>query len=206
MLVDDHDVVRAGFSRLLEASGRCQIVAEARSAEEALEKYGKIQPDVVVMDMSMPGLGGLEGVRRIRSHDDSARILVLTVHESEPFPQKAIEAGALGYLTKRCAPEELLEAVDSVGQGKEYYATNIRTMLEAQRNRQAIEPAGELTRRELQIYESLAKGNSVAEIAETFHLSVKTVHTHRANLMRKLEVRNHAELALRAVKDGIVAN
>ena len=202
MLVDDHDVVRAGFSRLLESSGDIRVIGEARLAEEAVQQYPQLQPDVVIMDMSMPGLGGLEGVKRICNNHQDARVLVLTVHENEPFPQRAIAAGAKGYLTKRCAPEELLEAVNKLANGQEYYATNVRSILKKQSRE--ISEGDALTRREFQIYELMARGLSVSEVADTLHLSVKTVHTHRANLMRKLDVRNNAELVMRAVQDGML--
>ncbi|MFB9885143.1 response regulator [Balneatrix alpica] len=203
LLVDDHDVVRAGFSRLLEAGGECIIVGEARDADSGTEAYFRLQPDVVIMDLSMPGQGGLEAIKRIRARDEQARVLVLTVHENEPFPQRALAAGALGYLTKRCAPEELLEAVSALAKGEGYIASNIRPMLE-KAGAQSGHSAEKLTQREFQIYELLARGSSVSSIAQTLYLSVKTVHTHRANLMRKLRIKNNAELVMRAVQEGIV--
>ena len=140
LLVDDHPVVRAGFQRLLDNDPRIDIIAEASSGQEAVDQYQTHNPDIVIMDLSMPtdnneseGLqtyGGLEAIRTIRSKDPEARVLVLTVMESEPFPAHVVQAGASGYLTKRCAPDELIKAVFEVSEGRTYFAESIRELLD----------------------------------------------------------------------------
>ena len=213
LLVDDHPVVRAGFQRLLDNDSRIDIVAEASSAQEAVDKYFSVQPDVVIMDLSMPtdtaendtaqAYGGLEAIRIIRAKDSEAKVLVLTVMESEPFPAHVVQAGASGYLTKRCAPDELLKAVYEVSEGRTYYAESIREML-APGASDSGSPFNKLTKREFQIFSCLAEGQTVASIAEMMFLSPKTVHAHRANIMRKLSINNNSELVHIAIRHNIV--
>lgn len=213
LLVDDHPVVRAGFQRLLDNDRRIDIIAEASSGQEAVEKYLAVRPDVVIMDLSMPtdasvsgGMqvyGGLEAIRIIRAKDPEARVLVLTVMENEPFPMHVVQAGASGYLTKRCAPDELLKAVYRVSEGHTYYAECIRQMI-VPGGSDSGSPFTKLTKREFQVFSCLAQGQSAAQIAEDMFLSPKTVHAHRANILRKLGIGNNSELVHLAIRHNIV--
>jgi len=213
LLVDDHPVVRAGFQRLLDNDPRIDIIAEASSGQEAVEQYFETNPDVVIMDLSMPSdsdgddgmqsYGGLEAIRKIRAKDPDARLLVLTVMESEPFPAHVVQAGASGYLTKRCAPDELLRAVTEVYNGGEYFAESIKSMLNPGEGQESS-PFGKLTKREFQIFSCLAQGQPVAQIASKMFLSPKTVHAHRANILRKLSISNNSELVHLAIRHNIV--
>ncbi len=214
LLVDDHPLVRAGFHRLLQADGRINIVAEANNGQEAFDLYRQFTPDLVIMDLSMPTdtsdpeattniNGGLDAIRRIISHDSSARVLVLTVMESDPFPSHVLNAGAKGYLTKRCAPEELLEAVVTIHGGGTYISDVIQAKLGANADDEAS-PVRALTKRELQIFTHLADGQSVTQVAELMFLSPKTIHAHRTNILRKLKASNNSELVHLAIRHGIV--
>lgn len=201
MLVDDHEIVRAGFRRLLDSADDISVIAEAASGEEAYQSYQGHRPDLVVMDLSMPpGAGGLEAIQRIRSVDSHAKILVLTVQECEPYPSRVMEAGAKGYLTKRCAPEELLEAVRKVNAGELFIAEKIKQQINSGNNSKL----DQLTKRELQIFTLLADGQSAGQIAETMFISQKTVHAHRANIMTKLELSKTSELIHLAIRHGVV--
>ncbi|WP_417223223.1 response regulator [Amphritea sp.] len=213
LLVDDHPVVRAGFQRLLDNDSQIDIIAEASSGQEAVEKYFSKRPDVVIMDLSMPtdpadsgGIqvyGGLEAIRVIRAKDPDARVLVLTVMENQPFPAHVVQAGASGYLTKRCAPDELLKAVHMISEGRTYYAESIRDMIVPGGN-DSGSPFVKLTKREFQVFSCLAQGQSAAHIAEEMFLSPKTVHAHRANILRKLSINNNSELVHLAIRHNIV--
>lgn len=215
LLVDDHFMIRAGLQRLLEGERRIRVVAEAEDGRGAFEQYRATMPDVVVLDLVMPtgdepagetvtpkANGGLETIRRIRSYDDRARILVLTGKESEPFPSHVIQAGALGFVTKRCAPEELVEAISEVYAGRRYLSHAVREQgadFDAE-----VSLTDKLTRREFQIFSLLAEGQSAAAIAEQMHLSPKTIHAHRTNIFRKLQLGNNSELVHLAIRHGIV--
>lgn len=213
LLVDDHPVVRAGFQRLLDNDPRIDIIAEASSGQEAVKQYTHHNPDIVVMDLSMPidgdesdnlqTYGGLEAIRSIRSKDPDARVLVLTVMESEPFPAHVVQAGASGYLTKRCAPDELIKAVVEVSEGRTYFADSIQALLDPGAA-DSQSPFSKLTKREFQIFSCLAQGQPVAQIAKSMFLSPKTVHAHRANILRKLGITNNSELVHIAIRHNIV--
>jgi len=213
LLVDDHPVVRAGFQRLLDNDSGIDIVAEASSGQEGVKKYFVVRAGVVLMALSMPThasggygvqiYGGLEAIRVSRAKDPDAKGLVLTVMESEPFPAHVVQAGASGYLTKRCAPDELLKAVYEVSEGRTYYAESIREML-VPGAADSNSPFNKLTKREFQIFSCLAQGQAAAQIAEKMFLSPKTVHAHRANILRKLGINNNSELVHIAIRHNIV--
>lgn len=203
MLVDDHAVVRVGFRMLLIASGDVEVAAEADSGELAYQAYGEVRPDVVVMDLSMPGMGGIETVRRLLAKDKSARVLVLSAHEDSAHPKRVLKAGALGYLSKRTAPEELIEAVRAVAAGRVYLDAEIARKLAVQ----DIGGAGTveaLSEREFAVFIHLARGQSVNRIAEILKLSPNTVGTHLYNVKQKLGAGNQAELTLIAVRNGLI--
>lgn len=204
MLVDDHAVVRMGFRLLLEGSAGCRVVAEAESGEEACRLYPQVDPDVTVMDLSMPGIGGLEAIRRILAKAPGARILALSAHEDTMHPKRVLKAGALGYLTKRSAAEELIRAVDAVAAGRTFIEPAIAQQLAVQQSTGERGPVDVLSEKEFQVFLALARGESVNEIAEIMHLSPRTVGTHLYNIKQKLGASNSAELAIIAIRAGLI--
>ncbi len=204
MLVDDHAVVRMGFCLLLQATDDIEVVAEMGSGEEAFRRYPDVKPDVVVLDVSMPGIGGMYALTRILAEDASARILVLSAHEDTIHPTRAIRAGALGYLTKRGAPEELIGAIRHVAKGKTFVEPGIAQQMAVQRATGCQSPVDVLTPREFQVFLAVAKGQSTNKIAETMSLSPSTVGTHLYNVKQKLGASNAAELTLIAFRNGLI--
>lgn len=203
MLVDDHAVVRVGFRLLLGASGDIEVTAEADSGELAYQSYPETRPDVIVLDLSMPGMGGIETLRRLLARHESARVLVLSAHEDGAHARRALKAGALGYLSKRSAPEALIEAVRAVAAGRLYLDGEIARRLALQ----DLGGAGRveaLSEREFVVFIQLARGQSVARIAEVLKLSPNTVGTHLYNIKQKLGAANQAELTLIAVRNGLI--
>lgn len=204
MLVDDHAVVRVGFRMLLSASHDIEVAAEADSGELAYQSYADVQPDVVIMDLSMPGMGGIETVRRLVARDRNARVLVLSAHEDATHPKRVLKAGALGYLSKRTAPEELIEAVRTVAAGRIYLDAEIARKLAVQDLGNASGTVEALSEREFAVFIQLARGQSVARIAEILKLSPNTVGTHLYNIKQKLGAGNQAELTLIALRNGLI--
>ncbi len=204
MLVDDHAVVRTGFRLLLQATADLQVVAEAGSGEEAIERYAGSLPDVVVMDLSMAGIGGIEAIRRILVHHPRARILALSAHADTSHPRRVLNAGALGYLSKRSAPEEMVEAVRAVAAGRGYMDASLAQLMALSNLAEGPNPTEKLSAREFDVFLQLAGGASVNRIAETLHLSPSTVGTHLYNIKQKLAASNQAELALIAVRHGLI--
>ncbi len=199
MLVDDHAVVRMGFRLLLDAAPDMRVVAEADSGEEAMRRLDEARPEVVVMDISMPGIGGLEAVRRIR-----ARILVLSAHEDAMHARRTLKAGAAGYLTKRSAAEALIRAIREVCQGKTFLEPQIAQELALRQVAGAAEPLDTLSEKEFKVFLALAGGQSVQDIAAVMSLSPSTVGTHLYNIKQKLGASNSAELALIAMRAGLL--
>lgn len=204
MLVDDHAVVRVGFRVLLEMSGEVEVVGEAESGEIAYRDFARIQPDVAIMDLSMPGMGGIETVRRLLARDRGARILVLSAHEDSAHPRRVLKAGALGYLSKRGAPEELLDAVRAVAAGRIYLEAEIARKLALHDLAAPGQSIESLSEREFAVFIKLARGESVQAIAQTLSLSPNTVGTHLYNIKQKLGAGNQAELTLIAVRNGLI--
>mgnify|MGYP002621998127 FL=1 len=204
MLVDDHAVVRMGFRLLLEGASDIKVVAEADSGEEAVKRFSEVRPDVIVMDISMPGIGGLEAIDRIIAREPAARILVLSAHEDAMHARRVLKAGAAGYLTKRTAAEELIKAIRQVHQGKTYLEPEIAQQLAMQQLSGARNPVDALSEKEFKVFLALAKGQSVQEIAEVMSLSPRTVGTHLYNIKQKLGASNSAELALIAMRAGLI--
>jgi two-component system invasion response regulator UvrY len=205
ILADDHAIVRMGFRLLLETAGKCRVIGEAESGEEACALYFKLEPDVLVMDIAMPGMGGLEAMSRIRARDPNARILVLSAHENTSYPRRAMQAGALGYLSKRGAPAELLQAVHAVAQGLTYLEPGIAQKLALQGAKGVAGPVDVLSEREFEVFVHLAEGRSVVQIAELLSLSPRTVGTHLYNIKQKLGAQNAAELTLIALRAGLLS-
>ena len=204
MLVDDHAVVRMGFRLLLEGTPDIRVVAEAASGEEACRMMAAAAPDVVVMDISMPGIGGLEAINRILAKDPSSRILVLSAHEDTMHPKRVLKAGAFGYLSKRSAPEELIKAIRLVAEGKTYLEPAIAQQVALQEMTGDRNPVEVLSDKEFKVFLALARGQSVNEIAEVLSLSPRTVGTHLYNIKQKLKASNSAELAIIAIRNGLM--
>ena len=204
LLVDDHDLVRAGFRRLLEDEGKLTVVAEANSGEQAVEMYIKHQPDVVIMDISMPGIGGIGAIERIVVRDSGARILVLSVHEDSVFTARALKAGAKGFIPKRSAPEEMIKAVEQVAQGYTFIDPVIAQQIAMQKLQGLDNALDVLSQREFDVFRLLAEGKTVNDIADTLSLSPKTIGTHYTNIKQKLGASNSAELARLAIRSGLL--
>lgn len=204
MLVDDHAVVRMGFKMLLESSSDIKVIAEAENGETAIKAYMEHKPNVVVMDITMPGMGGLEAIERILAKDSSARILVLSAHEDSVHPKRVLNAGAMGYLTKRSAAEELIKAIRMVASGKKYIEASVAQQMAIQQLSGDQSPVDVLSEREFEVFMSLAKGKTTNEIAENLFLSPRTVGTHLYNIKQKLNAQNSAEIALIAMRSGLL--
>lgn len=202
LLVDDHAVVRAGFRYLLENQNNF-IVSEAGTAEEAYFLYDELLPDVVVLDISMPGMGGIEGLRRLRSKHASARILVLSMYDDAAYVARAMKMGARGYISKNSAAECLTKAIIRVMAGREYFSPDIDRQMLVQDKDFASETLG-LSAREFEVFRLLAEGRQVADIAQSLNLSPKTVSNHRCHLMSRLKLGSTADLVRFAIRQGIV--
>jgi two-component system invasion response regulator UvrY len=206
LLADDHGIVRAGLRRIVEESGDMVVVAEAADGQEAIQQAHKTMPDVAVIDISMPGMDGLEVLSQLRSYYAKLPILILTMHEEEQYLVRAIGAGAMGYITKRSAPEQLLKAIRKVHAGGRYLTEEAAESLAL---RAATAARGEslsdtLSNREIQVLRSLALGKTTREIGEGYNISVKTVDTYRCRLLQKLSLRNNAELTRFAIQNRLV--
>ena len=204
MLVDDHAVVRMGFKMLLESDADIKVIAEAESGEQSIRRYVEHKPDVVVMDITMPGIGGLEAIERILAKDNMAKILVLSAHEDSVHPKRVLNAGAMGYLTKRSAAEELIKAIRTVASGKKYLEASVAQQMAIQQLSGDQNPVDVLSPREFEVFMALAKGKTTNEIAETLFLSPRTVGTHLYNIKQKLNANNSAEIALIAMRSGLL--
>ncbi len=204
MLVDDHAVVRMGFKMLLESDADIKVIAEADSGEQAIQRFVEFKPHVVVMDITMPGIGGLEAIERILAKDSSAKILVLSAHEDSVHPKRVLNAGAMGYLTKRSAAEEMIKAIRVVATGKKYLEASVAQQMAIQQLSGDQNPVDVLSPREFEVFMALAKGKTTNEIAETLFLSPRTVGTHLYNIKQKLNANNSAEIALIAMRSGLL--
>jgi DNA-binding NarL/FixJ family response regulator len=205
LLVDDHAVVRAGYRLLLQNAPEIEVVAEAESGEIAYQRFNELAPDVVVLDLSLPGIGGLEAIRRIIARDAEARILVFSMHEDTMFVEHALAAGARGYITKSSAPHVLVEAVKQVAAGGAYLDAGLAQRLAFQKIRGRDTPLMGLSTREFEIFCLLAEGSSTNEIAKRLSLSAKTVANYSSQIKGKLEVNTVAELTRLAIRHGIVS-
>ena len=203
LLADDHAVVRMGFRLLLEGAG-AEVVGEADCGEAAVQAFGPLQPDLLLMDVSMPGIGGLGALERVLAHHPGARVLMLSAHDDAQIPARALRAGAGGYLSKRAHPDELLHAVATVARGQRYIDPAIAPALALAQFAGGGDPVAALTEKEFAVFLQLAQARSVAEIAESHSLSPSTVGTHLYHIKQKLEVSNAAEIALVAVRCGLI--
>lgn len=204
MLVDDHAVVRGGFKVLLQTWDDVEVVAEASSGEEALTQFDMHHPDVVVMDIAMAGMGGLEAIKRLVSKDPRVRILSLSAHEDTSYSKRAFQAGALGYLSKRTAPEVLIDAIRLVAQNKRFIDPVIAQRMAMQDLDGSDNPIERLSPREFEVFVQLARGRSVLEISEALNLSPSTVGTHLYKVKQKLRLSNQSEITLLAMQQGLL--
>ena len=204
LLVDDHSVVRMGFKMLIENESDMAVICEAESGELGITAFKDHKPNLVIMDITMPGMGGLDAIERIIAFDKKAKILVLSAHEDSVHPKRALSAGALGYLTKRSAAEELIKAIRSVNSGTKYLEPAIAQQMAITQISGENNPVEILSDREFEVFMDLAKGKSTNEIADTMCLSPRTVGTHLYNIKQKLNANNSAEIALIAIRCGLL--
>ena len=205
VLVDDHDIVRTGISHIIEKDPNMKIVGEAGDGEEGLRMVRQLKPDVVLMDVNMPKLGGLEATRRIHQSQPQSRVIILTVHTEAPFPTHLLDAGATGYLTKGCAADDLLNAIRSVAKGQKYIGKDIAQRLALSLLPGAEKcPFDELSAREMEIVLMLVRAQEINDIAESLALSPKTVSTYKYRLYDKLGLKNTVELTHLAIRHGIL--
>lgn len=204
LIADDHALVRTGFRLLLDGADDIEVVAEAESGEQAYTRYGECQPDVVMMDIAMPGIGGIEAIRKIVARDRQARILALSAHEDISHPRRVLQAGAIGYLSKRQAPEVLIDAIRKIARGLTVLDPELAQRMAVAGVSGGSNPLESLSEREFEVFGKLALGQSVAQIAQTLNLSPSTVGTHLYHVKQKLGVSNQAEITLLAVRHGVI--
>jgi len=206
LLVDDHELVRTGFRHILDEVPDIEVIGEASSGEEAIAYVRETLPDLVLMDVNMPGIGGIEATRRILRINSDLKVIALTVHSDSPFPNQLHEAGALGYLTKGCPAEEMLKAVRLVASGKPYVSNEVSQKLAlAQMSGHADDlPFGKISQREMQVLMMIIQGTKTQDISDSLCLSPKTVSTYRHRLYEKLEVETDVELTHLAIRHGLV--
>ena len=205
MIVDDHGIVRTGLARVLEDVSDMQVVAEASTGEEAIELVRTIKPDIILMDISMPGVGGLEATRRITTSFPAVRVITLTVHEEIPFPTNLLEAGASGYITKCSDVIEIINAINAVHRGQQYLTRDVaeKVAFTSLKNRRRT-PLERLSDRETEVLMMIIQGIRNKDIAKSLCLSPKTTSTLRYRLCEKLGVCNDVELTRYAIRHGLI--
>lgn len=203
LLVDDHAVVREGYRRLLERSPGIRVVGEAADAQSAYTAFIEHQPQVTVMDISLPGASGIEALRRIRARDPAARVLMFSMHEDAVFASRAFEAGARGYISKAAAPEALVEAVHAVSRGEPYVTGRVAHELALRKSAQEGGAGSNLSPREFEVLRMLVSGRSLTQIADSLGLTAKTVANHQSNLRQKLGAGSALQLLQAAARLGI---
>ena len=204
MLADDHAVVRSGLRRLLEQGGGMQVVAEADNGEQAYHMYSDFMPDIVVMDLSMPGMGGLEALRRILSKHPTARIIVFSMHDNAAFATQALTAGARGYVAKSGMADDLLRAVREVASGRSYISSSIAQKIALQSLTGDEDPMHKLSAREFEIFRLIVEGHSVESVSELLKISQKTVANYQTILKQKLGVSSPVEMVRLAIRYGVI--
>ncbi|MBL1433875.1 MAG: response regulator [Gammaproteobacteria bacterium] len=204
MLVDDHELVRTGVRRLLDDFDDIDVVIDACSGEEALSLIRECSPDVVLMDVNMPGIGGVEATRKLLKLVPGLSIIAVTAHGEQPFPSRLLEAGAKGYITKECSSDEIAAAIRMAAKGEFYFSAQIAQEMAVNFASEGKSPFDGLSQREWQIMTMISRGDKVQEIADSLCLSPKTVSTYRYRLMEKLKVNTDVELTHLAIRHGIV--
>lgn len=208
LLVDDHELVRTGIRRILEGNSDIEVVGEAKTGEEALQMATKYQPDLALMDVNMPGIGGIEATRKIRRLNPHTQVIALTIHADTPFPEQLHEAGALGYLTKGCPADEMFEAIQVVAGGKPFVSSDVsrRMTLARLTGKDPGSPFNILSQREMQVLMMITQGQKTQEISDSLCLSPKTVSTYRHRLFEKLGVDTDVELTHLALRHGLIGS
>jgi len=206
VLVDDHAVVRAGVRRLLEQEPIFEVTGEAESGEKAYQLFGELKPDVMVMDLSMPGMGGLEAIRRILMRYEKAKILVLSMHEDLSFANQALKLGAKGYLLKNALGEDLVKSIKEVAEGNVFLSDDIARKMAMQSISGDRDPIHELSAREFEIFRLLAEGLEIDAIALKLNISSKTVSNYQTMIKQKLNINTPVELIRYAIKAGVIKN
>jgi two-component system invasion response regulator UvrY len=205
LLVDDHELVRAGISRLLSDIPGIKVIAEAQSGEEAVKIAREKKPNVVIMDVKMPGIGGLEATKKLLRNDSHIKIIALTVCNIDPFPTKLLQAGASGYLTKGAMIEEMVMAIKTVHAGKRYISPEIAQLLALKNlEEQTDSPLDLLSERELQVMMMITRGEKVQSISEKLCVSPKTINSYRYRIYEKLNVESDVELTHLAIRHGVL--
>ena len=206
VLVDDHAVVRAGVKRLLEQEPLFEVIGEAESGEKAYQLFGELNPDVMVMDLSMPGMGGLEAIRRILIRHEKAKILVLSMHEDLSFANQALKLGAKGYLIKNTLGDDLVKAIETISRGEAFLSDEIAKKIAVSSINGGQDPVHDLSAREFEIFRLLAEGLEVDAISTTLNISPKTVSNYQTMIKQKLNINTPIELIRYAIKVGVIKN
>jgi len=205
LLVDDHELVRTGICKILNEVKGFNVINECETGEEAIKFCRQTEPNVILMDMDMPGMGGFEATKKILRFAPDAKVIVLTVHTEEPFPTKVMQIGAAGYLTKGTAPNEMIHAIRAVNSGQRYLPAKIaQQMALSQFKSKEENPLNLLSDRELQIMIMITRGEKVPDISENLHLSTKTINSYRYRMFEKLAVSNDVELTHFAIRHGMI--
>ena len=210
LIAEDHTIVRKGLCSILKNEKDIDVIGEAENGKEAIKKVEELTPDVVVMDISMPLLNGLEATRQIKRRFPEVKVLILTVHSNEEYISEILKAGASGYLVKKAAPEELVAAIHAVAQGNSFLSPSIsksviKKFLQVAGAEAGLEKSSLLTEREREVLQLIAEGHPTRKIAEMLFISVKTVEAHRSHIMEKLDLHNIADLTRYAVRTGIIS-
>lgn len=209
LLVDDHKIMRQGLRTMLETETDAEVIGEAEDGHAAIELAESLVPDIVIMDVGMPGMNGMEATRRIAGETAGPRVIALSMHSDKRFVMEMLRAGASGYLLKDGAFEELAQALDAVSSGKTYLSPTIADVVLAATMQKSTAteaaPASVLTPREREVLQLIAEGNTTKAIAAKLGVSVKTIETHRQNIMEKLQIRSVAELTKYAIREGITS-
>jgi len=205
LLVDDHDLVRHGIKTILHNTPDIKVVGEATTGEQAITLSRELKPEIILMDVKMEGIGGLEAIRRISRQDNKIKIIAVSSLDNEPYPSRTLQAGASGYISKSAKAQEMIDAIHAVSLGKKYISADIAQRIALskleEKNRKSIE---EVSEREMQVMIMITTGKKVSDIAETLHLSPKTVNSYRYRLFEKLGVNSDVELTHLAIKHGII--
>lgn len=208
MIADDHSMVRQGIKQILELEDDIEVIAQANDGEEAIQMYKRVRPDIILMDINMPGKNGIQAIKELVSYDSDVKILVLTIHEDREYLFKTLHMGALGYVLKDAEPSMLVAAIRTVHRGESYIQPNMTKELVKEFNRitsndksQHIE--NNLTAREIEVLELIAEGMINKEIAKQLYISEKTVKNHVSNIFRKLEVSDRTQAAIYAYRNNI---
>lgn len=204
ILADDHGVVRSGIKRLLELEKKVKVVAEAETGEQAYQLYGEHKPDIVIMDVSMPGMGGLEAAKRIIRRDPAAKIIMLSMHDAVSFASKAIKAGVRGYVTKTGVSNDLETAISDVQNGETFICSSVAHKIALQTLTGDDDPMHQLSSREFEVFRLLADGKKIEEVSEILRISQKTVANYNTKVKQKLGVTSPADMVRIAIRHGVI--